>query len=271
MLVELRAFLALVWWHICHFLAYHLHVRGLKPSSQFLHKVVVIGDDFAAGIGDYITIGTTGGIAEYLQKIVEFDDKVRHNWAIINAAVPGSMTADWLMTSPKKYFKNVFTSRAMGDASIVIIILGSVEIRNSGAAQHEMRRNLVEICDTLRKKGKQVCLATVASPDPTATDTDSASSTLNTALEQFCKRWVEIGSKGLLKRSTNALPCCVREQHIDGRGTRHSGTAPRHVRFPPRKCSLFRQVPLQLSGTARHRLLRRELANHTCSSSWRSL
>ncbi|KAG1703076.1 hypothetical protein DVH05_007988 [Phytophthora capsici] len=187
MLVELRAFLALVWWHICHFLAYHLHVRGLKPSSQFLHKVVVIGDDFAAGIGDYITIGTTGGIAEYLQKIVEFDDKVRHNWAIINAAVPGSMTADWLMTSPKKYFKNVFTSRAMGDASIVIIILGSVEIRNSGAAQHEMRRNLVEICDTLRKKGKQVCLATVASPDPTATDTDSASSTLNTALEQFCK------------------------------------------------------------------------------------
>ncbi|KAL3673592.1 hypothetical protein V7S43_001295 [Phytophthora oleae] len=187
MLAELRAFLALVWWHICHFLAYHLHVRGLKPTSQFLHKVVVIGDDFAAGIGDYITIGSGGGIAEYLEKIVAFDDKVRHNWAIINAGVPGSTTADWLMTSPKKYFKNVFTSRAMSDASIVIIILGSAEIRKSGAAEHEMRRNLIKICDTLRKKGKQVCLATVASPDPTATDTDSASSTLNTALEQFCK------------------------------------------------------------------------------------
>ncbi|KAG7401628.1 hypothetical protein PHYBOEH_000160 [Phytophthora boehmeriae] len=75
----------------------------------------------------------------------------------------------------------------MGDASIVIIILGSVELRNPAATGTEMKRNLVEICDTLRKKGKHVCLATVASPDPLASETDSASSTLNTALEHFCK------------------------------------------------------------------------------------
>ncbi|KAF4047273.1 putative GDSL-like Lipase and acylhydrolase domain-containing protein [Phytophthora infestans] len=188
MLAEIRSFLALVWWHICHFLAYNLHVRGLKPASQFFHKVVIIGDDFAAGIGDYITLGSAGGgIAEYLKKIVAYDDKVRHNWAVVNAGVPRSTTADWLMSSPKKYFKNVFTSRATSDASIVIIILGSVEIRNSGTAEHEMKRNLMKICDTLRKKGKQVCLATVASPDPTASEADSESMTLNTALEQFCK------------------------------------------------------------------------------------
>ncbi|OWZ21660.1 hypothetical protein PHMEG_0003749 [Phytophthora megakarya] len=124
MLEALRAFLALLWWHLCSFLAYNLHVRGLKPASEFLHKVVIIGDDFAAGIGDYVTVGSAGGgIADYLKKIV------RHNWAIINAGVPGSTTADWLLSSPKKYFKNVFTSRAMSDASIVIIILGSAEIR----------------------------------------------------------------------------------------------------------------------------------------------
>ncbi|KAJ8574906.1 hypothetical protein ON010_g4306 [Phytophthora cinnamomi] len=180
------------------------------PWTQFFHKVVIIGDDFAAGVGDYITVGSAGGgIAPYLQKIVSQDDKastaqpsalcseVRHTWAIINAGVPGSTTADWLLSSPKKYFNNVFSSRATADVSIVIIILGSVEInllmslppvdRNPSAAGHEMRRNLVEICDTLRKKGKQVCLATVAGPDPIATETDSASSTLNTALEHFCK------------------------------------------------------------------------------------
>jgi hypothetical protein len=61
--------------------------------------------------------------------------------------------------------------------------------RNPAATSSEMRRNLLEICDTLRKKGKKVCLATVASPDPTATEADSASSTLNTALEHFCKRY----------------------------------------------------------------------------------
>ncbi|KAG3121097.1 hypothetical protein PI124_g35 [Phytophthora idaei] len=76
MLATLRAFLALLWWHICHFLAYNLHVRGLNPASQFFHKVVIIGDGFAAGIGDYISVGSAGGgIAEYLKKIVAFDDK----------------------------------------------------------------------------------------------------------------------------------------------------------------------------------------------------
>ncbi|KAG7393606.1 hypothetical protein PHYPSEUDO_007443 [Phytophthora pseudosyringae] len=76
MLAAFRALLALVWWRFCHFLAYNLHVRGLKPTSQFFHKVVVIGDDFAAGIGDYITVGSAGGgIAEHLKKIVAYDDK----------------------------------------------------------------------------------------------------------------------------------------------------------------------------------------------------
>ncbi|KAF4325030.1 hypothetical protein BBO99_00000616 [Phytophthora kernoviae] len=159
-LLPLRLFLTLVWWHICHFIAHTLHVKGIKPSSQFFHKVVVIGDDFAAGIGDYITMGSAGGVAEYLKSIVAYNDK---------------------------YFKNALTSRSMGDASIVIIILGSAELRNPAAAGHEMKRNLMEICDTLRKKGKHVCLATVASPDPLASETDCASSTLNTALEQFCK------------------------------------------------------------------------------------
>ncbi|TDH64864.1 hypothetical protein CCR75_001554 [Bremia lactucae] len=40
--------------------------------------------------------------------------------------------------------------------------------KNVGMPTHKMMRNLVEICDTLQKKGKQVCLATVASADPTS-------------------------------------------------------------------------------------------------------
>ncbi|GMF15498.1 unnamed protein product [Phytophthora lilii] len=96
----------------------------------------------------------------------------------------------------------------MADASIVIIILGSVEIKNPGAAGHEMKRRLMEICDSLRKKGKQVCLATVASPDPTAAETDSASETLNSALEQFCKRYEET-CVPVCSRPTNTGRCDV--------------------------------------------------------------
>lgn len=46
----------------------------------------------------------------------------------------------------------------------------------------------MEICDTLRKKGKRVCLATAVSPDPIADQAASIASELNIALEEFCKR-----------------------------------------------------------------------------------
>uniref|UniRef100_A0AAV1T3J9 SGNH hydrolase-type esterase domain-containing protein n=1 Tax=Peronospora matthiolae TaxID=2874970 RepID=A0AAV1T3J9_9STRA len=191
MMTSLRNFLTLLWWHICHCITYYVHMRLLPPSSQFFHKVVIIGSDFAAGIGDDLTLGGAAGagVANYLEKIVASDDKVRHTWAVINAGAPGSMTADWPMSSPKKYFKSVFTSNAMSDASIVIILLGSTEIRkHPGAAGSEIHRNLVEICDTLQKKSKQVCLATIASPCPLDTGMDNGSSTtVNTALEHFCK------------------------------------------------------------------------------------
>jgi hypothetical protein len=90
--VAVRSFLALVWWHLCHFLAHNLHVRGIKPSSQFFHKVVIIGDDFAAGVGDYITMGGAGGgLAEYLKKIVAYDDKASDVEAENEAAVPAQL------------------------------------------------------------------------------------------------------------------------------------------------------------------------------------
>ena len=77
-MTSLRDFLTLVWWHMCHGVAYYVHVRRLPPANQFFHKVVIIGDDFAAGIGDDLRLGSAGGgIAKYLETIVASDDKVR--------------------------------------------------------------------------------------------------------------------------------------------------------------------------------------------------
>uniref|UniRef100_K3W6Y8 SGNH hydrolase-type esterase domain-containing protein n=1 Tax=Globisporangium ultimum (strain ATCC 200006 / CBS 805.95 / DAOM BR144) TaxID=431595 RepID=K3W6Y8_GLOUD len=183
--VAIRLYLALLWWKICGFLLYVMHVKSLKPANQYLHKAVIIGDDFAAGIGDYITIGNAGGIAQYLSPIIAQSDKVRHRWEIINAGVPGSTSADWLLNAARQNYKNVFSSRSMGDAEIVIVILGSVELRDPKASTFEVKKNLASLCDTLRKKGKKVCLATVASATPLASDTETIP--LNTALEEFCK------------------------------------------------------------------------------------
>ncbi|KAF1784090.1 hypothetical protein GQ600_22439 [Phytophthora cactorum] len=235
---------------ICHFLAYNLHVRGLNPASQFFHKVVIIGDDFAAGIGDYISVGSAGGgIAEYLKKIVAIDDKASEALAmasnggrpvIVSALwassflrlnkIPSVLTAGssqlghhqcgsaWIhdcrlahvvaqeelvlqervyLESHERRVHRDHHPRIRGDQvgtrmfvcqnALLSSQTNLIADRNSSSDGHEMKRHLMEICDTLRKKGKQVCLATVASPDPTASEMDSASSTLNTALEQFCK------------------------------------------------------------------------------------
>lgn len=73
---KLRLFLALVWWRICRFLVDFLYVKSLRPADQFLHKVVVIGDDFAAGVGDYVTMASGAGIAQHLKPLVKHSDKV---------------------------------------------------------------------------------------------------------------------------------------------------------------------------------------------------
>lgn len=74
--VAIRLYLALLWWKICRFLLHIAHTKSLKPTNQYFHKVVVVGDDFAAGIGDYITIGNAGGLAQYLSPLISRSDKV---------------------------------------------------------------------------------------------------------------------------------------------------------------------------------------------------
>jgi len=124
---KLRLLLALLWWRFCRFLVDFLHVRSLRPADEFLHKVVIIGDDFAAGVGDYVTMGSAAGLAQHLKPLVKQSDKVRptrktrncscaerpsldeyvschrhqvrHNWEIVNAGVPGSRSADWKMNA----------------------------------------------------------------------------------------------------------------------------------------------------------------------------
>lgn len=72
----IRLQLALLWWKLCAQLLRLLYTQSIKPVGQYFHKVVVIGDDFAAGIGDYVTIGTPAGLAQYLAPLVKQTDKV---------------------------------------------------------------------------------------------------------------------------------------------------------------------------------------------------
>ncbi|TMW60583.1 hypothetical protein Poli38472_000625 [Pythium oligandrum] len=186
MTTRVRLYLALLWWQLCQWVVRFVYVNSLAPSSQFFHKVVIIGDDFAAGLGDYVTMTSSAGLARHLKGVIAGNDKVRHRWEIINAGIPGSFSQDWLLNAPTKYFESVFSSnKRTSDAEIVIVMLGSNESRaKSGENAKEISRNLMSICDTLRKKGKHVCLATVASSTPLEPTVEKIP--LNSMLEDFC-------------------------------------------------------------------------------------
>lgn len=76
LVVAIRLQLTLLWWKLCAFLLRVLHMQSIKPASQYFHKIVIIGDDFAAGVGDYVTIGSAAGLTQYLAPLVKQSDKV---------------------------------------------------------------------------------------------------------------------------------------------------------------------------------------------------
>ncbi|DAZ94267.1 TPA: hypothetical protein N0F65_011899, partial [Lagenidium giganteum] len=189
--VAVRLWLALVWWQLCRWIFDLVSVKTLRPTTDMFHKVVVIGDDFGAGIGDYLTFGSAGGIAEYLKTFIKRSEKVRQSWAVVNAAVPGTVAADWSPLAGNKgvsaaqYFDRVFTSRSLRDAEVIVVMLGSLDQRK-GIPVAETKRHLMSICDTLRKKGKRVCLATAASAAPLSKNAASETE-LNKAIQDYCK------------------------------------------------------------------------------------
>ncbi|KAJ0393972.1 hypothetical protein P43SY_009804 [Pythium insidiosum] len=105
-------------------------------------------------------------------------------FSLLGLLVFGHFLIDVTFDSFMQYMDNILSSKATRDAEIVIVILGSHEYRVQPSCQvGVMQKNLVAVCDTLRKKGKHVCLATIASPSPLGQEEKIP---LNAMLEEFC-------------------------------------------------------------------------------------
>lgn len=74
--ISIRLFIAILWWYICQLFMYYTQVKSMQRTSEYFHKLVIIGDDFAAGLGDTITYGSNAGLARTLQPLLDENDKV---------------------------------------------------------------------------------------------------------------------------------------------------------------------------------------------------
>ncbi|CAM9567661.1 unnamed protein product [Ectocarpus sp. 12 AP-2014] len=177
LLVALRRALTVTWIRINKFLMKPDWV--IRPVADFRHKVVLIGDGFAEGVGDWVVMGGTAGVTRMLEKEAGSDEKVRTCWHIINRGRAGSLSSDWLPSDPKSLYHRKVQSAACRDAEIFVVALGTMDVVNEcvGMPVSAMRKtaldtfeegeicdtvkNLREICDALRAEGKKVVVCNV--------------------------------------------------------------------------------------------------------------
>ncbi|CAM9467834.1 unnamed protein product [Pylaiella littoralis] len=176
-LVALRRALTVAWIRMNKFLTSPDWL--IRPVSDFRHKVVLIGDGFAEGLGDWVVMGGMAGVTRVLEKQAGSDEKVRTFWQIINRGRAGSVSADWLPSDEKSLYHKNLRSAACKDAEIFIVALGTMDVVGEcvGMPVAAMRKtaldnfeedemcdtlkNVREICDALKADGKKVIVCNV--------------------------------------------------------------------------------------------------------------
>ena len=85
--------------HMVHvvWVRFNRWIAGSKMPKN-CHGVLIIGDELAEGIGDYVTLGQVPGLARHLQAAIRASDKIKRpkRWIVRSAGAAGSTSTSWL-------------------------------------------------------------------------------------------------------------------------------------------------------------------------------
>ena len=65
-------------------------------------SVLIIGDGFAEGFGDWIVCGRRAGMSRFLEKMLNADADVKSNWTVESRGHFGSCSEEWLPSCSRK-------------------------------------------------------------------------------------------------------------------------------------------------------------------------
>eukprot|EP01134_Creolimax_fragrantissima_P004823 CFRG4823T1 len=138
-----------------------------KSTSQ-LHKIIVAGDGFAEGYGDWVTFGHEAGIVTYMHPMIVHKKSIRSKWILYNRGQYATHTDDWLPSIQNGLFSQTFDMPSLKDAEVVILLLGSMdgrnEVLNKTSIEHVAQKSnghLRAICSELSARGKHVFVSKV--------------------------------------------------------------------------------------------------------------
>jgi len=142
--------------------------KRMKPGPQNhkTHKLVIIGDGFAEGLGDWVTLFENAGVAKYLPHYLYADKgRPRLQLVVLNRGVTGSKSEFWRpdRVDEPTYFRNVFESKRCQDVDAVLITVGSADSVETNEDVRDTVENIKKICAELRKRGKLVYVSTIPS------------------------------------------------------------------------------------------------------------
>eukprot|EP00126_Sphaerothecum_destruens_P008093 Sdes_comp20087_c0_seq4m13035 len=91
LLLNIRIFLSLHWGR---FIRWSLPQLGASTPLQ--HKIIVLGDGYASGFGDWVVLGHNSGICGYLEKEIAAKENIRQKWYVRSCGVAFSTSSDWI-------------------------------------------------------------------------------------------------------------------------------------------------------------------------------
>jgi hypothetical protein len=89
--VTLRLYLGIPWMRFNAWIGRSL----FRISKRPMHSVLVVGDGFAEGAGDWTTLGSLSGLAGHLSDAMARSTRVRHRWEVSCVGQWRSTTRDW--------------------------------------------------------------------------------------------------------------------------------------------------------------------------------
>ncbi|KAJ3364683.1 hypothetical protein GGF32_001322 [Allomyces javanicus] len=167
---ELRLFLHAYWIPLMRYII----APPRYPVADFHHNIVIMGDDHALGVGDWVTPGEHSGAVGRLRTLVDPSRAnargvAKHSWGAMNRGVAKSTTTDWV-PGVGKWYEWAFAMPkdpakaeevAKQRAKDVVVVVAGAEDARQGIEPADTVRNLQRIVEKLAKTHAAVYVCTV--------------------------------------------------------------------------------------------------------------
>eukprot|EP01135_Chromosphaera_perkinsii_P001070 Nk52_evm20s158 gene=Nk52_evmTU20s158 len=135
---QIRSFFALYWLRLCTWINYS---APMGKASDTNRKIVVFGDGYAEGFGDWNVVGHNPGVCGHVENEIIQAANLRQKWQVRACGSLHSASVDWIPNSPglgKGLFTQMMNNSEYNDAHVYMVTIGSEDPRGVVKSEAEV-------------------------------------------------------------------------------------------------------------------------------------